>query len=161
MPEGFKTQGTRLLTTAASFCHKADLWVSLICWLWARCKIYYSDCDLSGFVNWSKPAALVEQLEYMVDRVRFTPSSLKHSQSSGTTSTSHWMATGTSSHVACRRCWGMFEVRGEGPPHVQASTSNSFPFGFVFWKKKFFLQILIFVFLMERLSSGSSVKLIS
>ena len=50
----------------------------------------------------------------------------------------HWLATGTSSHIACRRCWGIFEFRGEWPPHVQASTSNSFPIGSVLWKKSFY-----------------------
>ena len=77
---GFKAQATRLLTTAASFCHKTNLLVSLPYGFWDGCKIYHLDCDLGGFVNWlkSKPPALVEQLEYMVDTVRFTPSSLRH-----------------------------------------------------------------------------------
>ena len=43
----------------------------------------------------------------------------------------HWLAMGTSSHVVCRRCWGMFEGRGEGLPQVQPNTSNNFPTGFV------------------------------
>ena len=68
MPEGFKTQAIRLFTTAASFCQKADLSVSLTCQFWAGCKIYHHlDCDLSGFVNWLMPPALVEQLDNMVE----------------------------------------------------------------------------------------------
>ena len=73
MPECFKAQATRLLTIAASICHKTNLSFSLTCGFWAGCKIYWSK---------SKPPALVEQLEYMVDRVTFIPSSLQHRQSS-------------------------------------------------------------------------------
>ena len=89
MPEGFKAQATRLVTTAASFCHNTNLLVSLPYGFWAGCKIYHLDCDLGGFVNWwkSKPPVLMEQLEYMVDRVTFMPSNLRHSQSSGITNT--------------------------------------------------------------------------
>ena len=49
MPEGFKTQATRLLTTSASFWHKADPTVSITGRFWAGCKIYHKECDLSGF----------------------------------------------------------------------------------------------------------------
>ena len=71
-------------------------------------------------MNWlkSKPASLVEQLEYMVDCKIHTVKLITASPLELPT-LCHWLATGTSSCVVCRRCWAMFEGRGEGPPHVQ------------------------------------------
>ena len=74
MDRGWNSSHSRALQISGSqtvnhcniFCHRTDLSVSLTYGFRAGCKMYHLDYDLRGFMNRSKPPALVEQLEYLV-----------------------------------------------------------------------------------------------